>query len=468
MSTRVIVVGAGLAGLVAARHLAAGGTDVTVLERRESVGGRVRSRERQGFRLDRGFQVLFTAYPAVQRELDLEALDLRRFAPGAIVAAENHRSTLADPLRDPQALPATLTNPNVSVGDALRVARLRLAVGRSDPETIFEGSDESIASFLADRGFSDRFVDRFLAPFYGGITLDRSLSTSSHVFEYTFRALATGSTAVPAAGMAAVPAQLADRVREAGGDLETGVAVESVSSEGDGATVTTADGTSEVNAVVVATDPPTARRLTGVDGIPTAGRGCVTQYYRLPESVAPETGKRLLLNADGDAVAAGREPNHVVPHGEVAPEYAPDDETLLGAVYLEARGESTDSSKNGDASDSEAVGTGNAVDSTAEPTVVDADDATLAERTRRTLESWYPERRFDALEHLHTDRIPFAQFAQPPGIHDDLPDVRDPDGPVYLAGEVTRWSSIQGAMESGRQAARAVIEDRSAGSTAGT
>ncbi|MFC4544318.1 NAD(P)/FAD-dependent oxidoreductase [Halosolutus amylolyticus] len=427
---RVIVVGGGLAGLVAARHLAAGGADVTLFEREETPGGRVRTREGDGFRLDRGFQVLFTAYPAVQRELDLDALDLRRFAPGATIARPNHRSTLSDPIRDPAALPATLFNPDVSLGDKLRVARLRWDLLRTDPDAIFDGTepdDVSIDAFLRDRGFSDRFVERFAAPFYGGITLDRSLSTSKRVFEYTFRALAAGDTAVPAAGMGAIPEQLAETAREAGAAIETGIDVADVAADrnADGAggtTVTAGEESIAADAVVVATDPPTARDLTGVESIPTEARACVTQYYELPARTDLETGRRLLLNATETG------PNHVVPHSAVAPEYAPDDATLISATYLGEREER---------------------------------DEELADRTRDALAGWYPERRFDGFETLHTDRIEFAQFAQPPGIHDRLPDPRDPAGPIYLAGDYTRWSSIQGAMESGRQAAKAVIDDLS-------
>lgn len=430
---QVLVVGAGLAGLVAARHLAAGGTDVALVERRETVGGRVRTRERDGYRFDRGFQVLFTAYPAVKRELDLGELELRRFAPGAAIAGETGRSTLADPLREPRTAPSTLTSPYVSAGDALRVARLWWQLRRTDPDELFAGGDARIVDFLRERGFSDQFVEGFVAPFYGGITLDRSLSTSSHVFEYTFRTLAAGETVVPATGMEAVPAQLADRVRAAGGTIRTGVEVESIAESGDGSgrgdrngggtvTVETDDGSVDADAVVVATDPPTARRLTDVASIPTDPRGCVTQYYALPSGVDLETGRRLLLNP------SERGPNHVVPHSAVAPEYAPEDATLISATYLGDRGET---------------------------------DATLADRTRRALESWYPDRRFDDLEAVHTARVPFAQFDQPPGFRERLPDVRDPAGPVYLAGDYTRWSSIQGAMESGRTAAKAVIDDLS-------
>ncbi|MDF9745420.1 NAD(P)/FAD-dependent oxidoreductase [Natrinema salsiterrestre] len=428
---KVVVAGGGLAGLVATRHLAAGGVDATLVERNETVGGRVRTVERDGFRFDRGFQVLFTAYPAVRRELDLEALDLRRFAPGATIADSNGRSTLADPLREPGTIPSTLTSPYVSVGDAVRVARLWLRLRRTDPDEIFTGSDERIDEFLRDRDFSNDFIEGFVAPFYGGITLDRSLATSRRVFEYTFRTLAAGEIAVPAAGMEAIPSQLAVSVRDAGGTIETGVAVQSVgtnagdSSEADPATdapatVETDDGTVEADAVVVATDPPAARELTDVSSVPTNARRCVTQYYAGPADLDLETGRRLLLNASEEG------PNHVVPHSAVAPEYAPDDVSLLSATYL-----------------------GNPED----------DDAALADRTRRTLESWYPDERFDGLEALHTERVPFAQFEQPPGIHEQLPDARAPAGPVYLAGDYTQWSSIQGAMESGRTAAKAVIDD---------
>lgn len=424
---QVVVVGGGLAGLVATRRLADHGVDVALLERRDTVGGRVRTHDQNGYRFDRGFQVLFPTYPAVQRELDLEALELRRFTSGATIIGTDHRTVLADPRQKPSTLPATLTNDDVTMGDRLRVARLWLELRRVDPDQFFDGkheADESIKRYLRKRGFSDRFIERFFAPFYGGITLDRSLSTSSRVFEYTFATLADGGAAVPAAGMGAIPAQLAGHVRDAGGRLETGVEVEAVSSADQSATVTTADGeTVEADAVVVATDPPAARELTGLESIPTDARACVTQYYALPAEADLETGKRLLLNAvDDDA------PNHIVPHSAVAPEHAPDGTTLISATYL------------------------------GEP---DHSESELAERTQLALETWYPDQRFDALETLRTDRIEFAQFDQPPGVHNGLPDTRDPPGTVYLAGDYTRWSSIQGAMRSGQDAAQAVLEDYS-------
>ncbi|HKJ60146.1 MAG TPA: FAD-dependent oxidoreductase, partial [Halobacteriales archaeon] len=191
----VAVVGGGLAGLVAARHIAAAGHDVRLFERRDEVGGRVRTHRREGFTLDRGFQVLFTAYPAARRELDLDALDLRYFAPGGTIARAGARSTLSDPFREPTTLFASLRNDEVRLSDKLRVLRLRRELRRRATASIFPGPNLSIAQYLVAREFSRAFVDNFAAPFYGGITLDRSLSTAAAVFEYTFKMLAEGDIA---------------------------------------------------------------------------------------------------------------------------------------------------------------------------------------------------------------------------------------------------------------------------------
>jgi phytoene dehydrogenase-like protein len=418
----VVVAGAGLAGLVAARRLARTGADVTVFERRPEVGGRVRTRRKDGFTLDRGFQVLFTAYPAVQSELDLGALDLRAFTPGACIARPSERSILSDPFRDPWSLTETLFNRELTTSDKLRVLALRQDLAQRSETDIFARPDESIRSYLRDWGFSEKYLQNFVEPFYGGITLDRSLSTSSRVFMYTFKMLSAGRIAVPAEGMGAIPAQLAHRVESTGGTLALDEAVESVTDSGDSVTVTTADRTVDADAVVVATDPRRARELTGVESIPTTARASVTQYYRLPGGVTLDVGRKLILNA------ANASPNTVVPLSAVAPEYAPESDELLSATFLGA-------------------------DALETP----ADE--LYEATRRALESWYPERAFDALERVHTERIEFAQFAQPPGVHDDLPDVRAAGGRTYLAGDYTTWSSIQGAMRSGREAAAAVRDD---------
>jgi phytoene dehydrogenase-like protein len=413
--TDAVVVGGGLAGLVAARHLADAGRDVTVLERRDEVGGRVRSTREDGFVFDRGFQVLFTAYPAARRELDYDALDLRYFSAGATIANPGRRSVLADPLSSPSDLSDTLFNTDVTLGDKLRLFKLQRDMKAADIGTLFDPDErQDVRDYLHARGFSEKFVENFAAPFYGGITLDRSLSTDAGVFRYTFKMLSEGKTAIPAEGMGAISEYLADRARAAGAEIELGTAVKSLDASDGGVTVGTDGETISADGAVVATDPPTVAELTDV-AVPTETSGCVTQYYGLPGHIELETGKKIILNAR-DA-----EPNQIAPLSAVASEYAPDDRTLVSATWLGERDES---------------------------------DAELQSRGRAVLGQWYPERQFDALELLRTDRIDVAQFVQPPGFRADLPAVDAPDGPVVLAGDYTRWSAIQGALESGRVAAR--------------
>ncbi|MFB6362377.1 MAG: NAD(P)/FAD-dependent oxidoreductase [Halobacteriales archaeon] len=422
---RIVVIGAGLAGLVAARHLADAGYEVLVFERDATVGGRVGSREVDGFTVDHGFQVLFTAYPAARRELDLADLDLRRFPPGAVIARPGHRSPFADPFREPGVALSTLRTGEASLGDKLRLLALLVELRARSSSELFPGPARSIREHLALRGFSERFVDAFLKPFYGGITLDRSLSSAAAVFTYTFKMLAKGTAALPAEGMAAIPEQLAARASAVGATIQTDTPVSGVTVDREGpdsgVRIELETDTATADAAIMATDPLTAADLTGLETIPTEGRGCATQYYSLPEPVELRTGGRLLLNA------AGAEPTHIAPLSAVAPEYAPPGKQLLAAVFLDP---------------------------------VPEDDETLAARSREALEAWYPDRSFDDLGVLATDRIPFAQFDQPPGRHASLPEPDDPAGPVYLAGDYTRWSSIQGALRSGRDAAQAVRNAR--------
>jgi UDP-galactopyranose mutase (EC 5.4.99.9) len=248
------------------------------------------------------------------------------------------------------------------------------------------------------------------------------------VFQYTFRTLSEGAIAVPADGMGAIGEQLADHAREAGAEIVRNEGVARIDRDRGGATtrgtgpvgVETTETRREPTALVVATDPRSARELTGVEAIPTESKSSTTQYYSLPGADRVETGNKILLHTDGES------PNVVVPLSEVAPEYAPDDQTLLCATFLGAA-------------------------------ALDRDEADLAADTREALAAWYPERSFESLEPIHTDRLPFAQFTQPPGFADDLPTTTTPAGSVYLAGDYTEWSSIQGAMESGRRAASTVL-----------
>ncbi|MEJ7814386.1 MAG: NAD(P)/FAD-dependent oxidoreductase [Rubrobacter sp.] len=410
---KTIVVGAGLAGLTCAKVLSERGAEVAVFEASDGVGGRVRTDERDEFLLDRGFQVYFTSYPVAERHLDYEALDFRGFDPGAIVHRGSENSVLSDPLRDPKALVPSLLSDAATLGDKLRtlglVARTSttgISAGAEDGET-----DTSILEYLKTAGLSERYIDSFFRPFYGGITLNRKLTTSAHILRFTLRMLASGRTVVPALGMGEIPRQLASRLPE--GAVRLNSPVEDLLRDGERVVgVRSAGEEHEADTVVVATDAPTAGDLTG-EAVPEGSVGEVCIYY---ETDGLGSGKKILLNAEDGAFV-----NNAVEMSNISEKYAPPDRHLLYAVAL---------------------------------TGMDLSDGELYRRGIEDLSRWYPSADFRPLD-LH--RIPYGQFAQPPGIHGRLPDNRTQTPGLVLAGEYTEDASINGSMLSGEKAAGAVI-----------
>ncbi len=425
----ILIVGAGLAGLTCAKVLVEAGREVRVIEAADHIGGRVYTdHSADGFLLDRGFQVLFTAYPAARRQLNYEALNLKRFTPGAVLIRDGQWYPLGDPLSNPLLLGPTLANKLMPFGDKLRTLRLRGYARRRSLHDIFYGKlkgrrkdpsiDRSAYDELRRRHFhDDGFIDNFARPFFGGIFLDRSLETSARTLLFTFKMLASGDIVIPEQGIGAITAQLAAHLPADAIRLET--RVEGIV-EADGRAVgVTLTGGEEMqgDAVVIATDAPSAARLTKRE-LPSDPVAVTCVYFGTTERLYK--GPRLLLNANPDAFI-----NNAVQISNISPAYAPKGQHLLSTTVL-----------------------GNP----------DLTDAEITTKCRDEIATWFPGRELPKLRHLATYRIRFAQFRQPPGVYAALPSNVTPTAGLFLAGEYTASSSIQGSMLSGELAAKAALE----------
>src|SRR5260221_11670462 len=288
----VLIIGAGLAGLACARHLADAGVSFQVIEASDGIGGRVRTDQVEGFLLDRGFQVWLTAYPEPQRTLDYHALELKKFTPGVFSWFAGRLNKLVDPCRTPGGWNQALRSDFGGLFDKLRLLRLRARLRASSIEQIFKRPERSTKDALASAGFSEEFIHRFFRPFFGGILLDGELKSSSRMFEFIFKMLCEGDTAVPTRGMGAIPAQLAAKFPADSVRLHAHV-----------------DGLHEdelnltggeklrARAIVVAMEGPVAAHLIG-EAEP-ASRSVTCFYYSSEESPLPQP--MLVLNGDGAA-----------------------------------------------------------------------------------------------------------------------------------------------------------------------
>ena len=258
----VVIVGAGLAGLTCARRLQEREIPVKVVEAAGTVGGRVRTDEVEGFRLDRGFQVLLTAYPACRRWLDYDALELQFFDPGAEVSTPGGWQRVADPRRRWRDLGKSMRADVGNLSDKLRVLKWAVAAKTGGVEFPWESAEMTAQDFLQNRGFSQQMIDRFWRPWLSGIFLEADLKTSSRMLEFVFSMFARGQTAIPRLGMQAIPEQLADGL--APDVLELNQPVAEVRADA----VVLADGSGrEAAAVVLAVDGEAAGNL----GFPVEG-----------------------------------------------------------------------------------------------------------------------------------------------------------------------------------------------------
>ncbi|MGO9240105.1 MAG: NAD(P)/FAD-dependent oxidoreductase [Bryobacteraceae bacterium] len=403
----ILIVGAGLAGICCARTLNRHGVAARILEAADGIGGRVRSDRQEGFILDRGFQVLLTAYPEALEQLDYDALGLRAFLSGATIRHHGRFLRFSDPARETGGLLNNLFLPIGSMADKYRLWKLRYDVAHSSIEEIFEAPETTTLQALRQRGFSTRMSETLFKPLLGGMMLDAKLTASSRLFEFLFKMLTEGDAALPEEGIGAIPAQLAKELPEGCIALNT-----RVRSAGAREVVLASGEELRAKAVVMATEGAEAARLLGLAHAINS-RSVSVLYFTAKEPPLEEP--IVVLNG------GSRGPVNIlcVPN-LVQPSYAPAGEWLISATVL------------------------------GWPT---SDDKLLINSVRAQLRRWYGL----VAQEWRLLRLYRIQNAHPviyPLDWDQAPRVEEG---LYCCGDHRATPSFQGAMMSGRRAAEALL-----------
>ena len=410
MKHDVIIIGAGLAGLSAAIYLHRQGRKVLLLEASERAGGRIKTDSHEGFLLDRGFQVLLTAYPETKALLNYTDLNLKKMLPGATVLYDDGRFEIADPLRRPSAAFATLFAPVGTLKDKLNTLWLKNKLQKLTIEEIFNQPEQSTRKQLSEYGFSSKMIQRFYAPFLSGIFLENELSTSRRMFDFVMKMFSDGDVAVPALGMEEIPKQLVSMLP--GGSIQFHTKVTAI----EGNTVTTAEGTVlEANQILLAT---TANHLSQkfFPNQKMTSHQVTNIYFEAME--APTKKAVVILNAS----TKKKWVNNLTVLSNVSESYAPKGKILISV------------SCNG------------------MPTV---DDAILAENMKDELKQWYGEKVY-TWKLLKVYRIEYALPTQESVRNEiDASEIKISDT-LFICGDNLLNGSINAALKTGRLAAEAM------------
>jgi protoporphyrinogen oxidase len=210
---KIHIIGAGVAGLIAAKTLEEAGYVPTIIEASDRVGGRVKTDVINGHQLDHGFQVLLDAYPYAKKHLNFDTLKLQKFKPGAIIYLNGKSQTIGDPLRDSSFLLPTLKASIGTLTDKIKILRLNLKLKKKSLHQIFNEDSTSTLEYLKKKGFSNAIISNFFKPFFSGIFLEPDLRTSSRMFEFVYKMFGEGFAVIPENGIEAISQQLKSQLK---------------------------------------------------------------------------------------------------------------------------------------------------------------------------------------------------------------------------------------------------------------
>lgn len=275
---KIHIIGAGVSGLIAARVLEDNGYRPVIVEATDRAGGRVKTDIIEGYQLDHGFQVLLTAYPAAQKFLNLEALDLQYFLPGATLFNGGKKQTIGDPLRKLSLLIPTLKSDIGTFSDKLKIVKLNTLLKKTTLDEVFAKVEKTTLQYLVDFGFSQEMISQFFTPFFSGIFLEPDLATSSRMFEFVYKMFGTGFASLPKSGIEAIPKQLIANLKKTKYVFNT-----EVSKIEDGK-ITLHNGKElESHFTIVATDP--RQMISNLKNQSTEWKSCDTFYFETEDRV---------------------------------------------------------------------------------------------------------------------------------------------------------------------------------------
>ena len=402
-----VIIGGGISGLTCAKYLNEKVCSFMLLEGSDTLGGRVRTDKVDGFTLDRGFQVLLTNYPEARKVLNYSDLRLKYFDSGSLIKSEKGFMKMENPFRKKMAYLTMAFSSVGSLSDKLKIRKFVNDLAEIPDEDFFKMEATDTLTFLKNYGWSNKMINNFFKPFFGGVFLENDLVTSSNFFQFTFKQFFRGDAAIPAEGMQAIPDQIAEKISE--GSIRRNARVRGIEGNQiflEGGEILTAD------RIVLATDPHVSDNLLGE----TTKRiyNTTTCTYFSAESSPLKGQKFIALNPNRRGVVH----NICVP-SDISPEYGNAGKSLI-SVSTQGLGK--------------------------------VDEQRLTNRIRRELFDWFGAQ-VNVWTHLKTYYIPESLVQYRAGMPTQSLKLSEN---LYRCGDYLAYPSLNAAMQTGREVAEMI------------
>jgi phytoene dehydrogenase-like protein len=404
-----VIIGGGVSGLTCARYLNDKGMSFVILESSDALGGRVRTDIVEGFRLDRGFQLLPANYAEVRKILNYSSLDLKYLEPGVLIRTGKGLSKVENPFRPKRTFFPMNFSSVMSGSDKAKIRKFARYVSDMPDDRLFEMQDASTNKFLNSYGWSNQITEQFFRPFFGSFFLENELNTSSNLFHFLFKQFYKGELAIPAGGMQVIPEQIAEGISKERIWLNTHV-------KGiEGNQVFLENGqTLSADRIIIATDPPTAAGLLGDDRTYEYHTNTCTYFSA---EYSPLKGQKFLtLNPDRKGLA-----HSLYVPTDIAPTYGIAGKALISVSTLGLE---------------------------------KIDERNHVNRIKRELYDWFGAQ-VNVWKHLRTYHLPEAQVKFPAGMQKQALKLAEN---LYRCGDYLAYPSLNAAMQTGREVAEMISE----------
>lgn len=291
---KVAVIGGGISGIITSIGLSENGHEVHLFEKTSSLGGRIKSEEKEGTVFDVGFHVLHTGYSSVGRWIDTDAISHHTMHPSSILFTPSTQKSklVGDVFSAPSTLLGSATS--MSPFNALRLLKWRMRNKKSD-DVRDKNSRKPIDIGFTENGFSESFQKEFLKPLFAGITLSEERQESIEFADFIWGVMSKAPIILPKNGMQSVIEQLEKRMENVAINLDC--EIQNIS-----ATEITIHGEKQIfDKVVLATEQNTTSQILELE-LEGEERNTRTYIYKTKQN--PIKKLQIMLNSEYDSATS--------------------------------------------------------------------------------------------------------------------------------------------------------------------